>query len=607
MQKPDEVLKVLAKQSSRQDYQFKRLYRLLYNPEFYLLAFQNIYANQGSLTAGSDTITLDGISVARIDAIIAKVKDHTYKPQPVRRTYIAKKNSGKKRPLGISQGNDKLLQEVVRMILESIYEPEFSNKSHGFRPKRSCHTALEQIQKTFTGTSWFIEGDIRACFDSFDHQVMIGILRKKIKDEAFLELLWKFLKAGYLENFKYIENYGGVAQGSGCSPVLANIYLNELDKYIMEYAKKYDTRKEVRAKANPAYTRATYEIARARRQNKKEWETLTKEERRERRKKFRVLLREQYRHQPHTNKGRKWMEYVRYADDFIIGIGGSKADAEKIKMDIHKYLKQTLKLELSMEKTAVTHTSERAKFLGYEISILRDNSTKTTKRGIKARVHNHKVRLYMPKKKWQEKLVQYGAGKTRKSKDGKEKLVARERPELIGKEAGYIVSVYNSEIRGLYNYYSIAINVSALGHFCGLMKYSMLKTMAAKYRSSAMKIKRKFSKNGIFTVENREGGTGKAIEFYHEGFRRKHRGNQYNNGEASAERYGRKKDIIIRLRAGICELCSQKQNNLEIHMVKKLNKLSGKFIWEQRMQKMHRKTLVVCSQCHGEIHSRQAC
>lgn len=226
MRNPTEVLKNLTEKSKDESYRFQRLYRNLYNRDFYWLAYKNIYANKGSMTAGTDGMTIDGMSNERIDGIIESLKDRSYRPKPAQRTYIAKKNSNKKRPLGIQSGDDKLVQEVVKMILESIYEPCFSNKSHGFRPNRSCHTALSQIQKTFTGTNWFVEGDIHACFDSFDHHVVIDLLRKRIDDEAFIQLIWKFLKAGYMEQWTYERTYSGVPQGSGVSPVLCNVYLS---------------------------------------------------------------------------------------------------------------------------------------------------------------------------------------------------------------------------------------------------------------------------------------------------------------------------------------------------------------------------------------------
>ncbi len=216
MRNPIAVLKSLTEKSKDKNYRFQRLYRNLYNPEFYWLAYKNIYANKGSMTAGADGTTMDNMSDSRIERIICSLKSGDYKPKPARREYIAKKNSKKKRPLGIPSGDDKLVQEVVRMILESIFETNFSKRSHGFRPKRSCHTALKQIHDTFTGAHWFVEGDIEACFDSFDHHVLIDLLRRRINDEAFIALMWKFLKAGYMEQWQYHKTYCGTPQGGLC-------------------------------------------------------------------------------------------------------------------------------------------------------------------------------------------------------------------------------------------------------------------------------------------------------------------------------------------------------------------------------------------------------
>ena len=282
MRNPTDVLNNLNKQSKNPSYKFQRLYRNLYNPEFYLLAYRNIYANEGSMTPGVDGETLDGMSSPRIERIINALKDHSYRPNPARRTYIAKKNSSKKRPLGIPSGDDKLVQEVVRMILESIYESAFSDQSHGFRPKRSCHTALEQLQRTFAGANWFVEGDIQACFDSFDHQVLINILRRRIDDEAFISLMWKFLKAGYMEQWQYHRTYCGTPQGSGISPILANIYLHELDMHMEEYKTAFVKGNRLSRKVNPEYARRNREVQAYKRRNAKIWNTLTEAEKKER-------------------------------------------------------------------------------------------------------------------------------------------------------------------------------------------------------------------------------------------------------------------------------------------------------------------------------------
>ena len=204
MRNPADVLASLRTKACNSEYIYERLYRNLYNPEFFLLAYQNIYAKGGNMTAGTDGLTIDGMSTKRIDTLIASLKDRSYQPSPARRTYIAKNNNPKKkRPLGIPSFQDKLVQEVVRMILESIYEDTFSPHSHGFRPNRSCHTALMEVKQGFTGVTWFVEGDIKGCFDNIDHHVLVNILRRRIKDEHFIGLIWKFLKAGYMENWVY--------------------------------------------------------------------------------------------------------------------------------------------------------------------------------------------------------------------------------------------------------------------------------------------------------------------------------------------------------------------------------------------------------------------
>ena len=221
---------------------FTKLYRYLLRPDIYFVAYKNLYANNGAATKGVNEDTADGFSEAKIDSIIKALADETYQPMPVRRTYIQKKNNRKKlRPLGIPTFTDKLVQEVLRMILEAVYEPIFLDVSHGFRPKRSCHTALKQLRREFNGTRWFVEGDIKGCFDNINHTVLVGLLSNKIKDARITKLIYKFLKAGYLENWQYHKTYSGTPQGGIISPLLANIYLHELDKFVMKLKSEFDT------------------------------------------------------------------------------------------------------------------------------------------------------------------------------------------------------------------------------------------------------------------------------------------------------------------------------------------------------------------------------
>lgn len=234
MQPTIEILDRIRKNSrDNKEEIFTRLYRYLLRPDLYYLAYKNLYANKGAGTKGVNDDTADGFSKEKVDRIIQSLADGTYTPNPVRREYIQKKqNSTKKRPLGIPTFTDKLVQEVLRMILESVYEPIFSNNSHGFRPNRSCHTALKSLKREFSGVSWFIEGDIKGCFDNIDHQVLANVINAKIKDARLIQLIWKFLKAGYMEDWQYHATYSGCPQGGIVSPILANIYLNELDKFV---------------------------------------------------------------------------------------------------------------------------------------------------------------------------------------------------------------------------------------------------------------------------------------------------------------------------------------------------------------------------------------
>ena len=598
------MLNSLSDKSKNPEYRFQRLYRNLYNPDFYLLAYKNIYANGGSMTPGVNGITIDGMSSQRIAKLIESLKDRSYQPNPARRTYIAKKNNpAKKRPLGIPSGDDKLVQEVIRMLLESIYEPNFSDASHGFRPQRSCHTALTKIQKTFTGAKWFVEGDIKACFDSFDHHVLIDILRKRIDDEAFISLMWKILKAGYMEQWQYHMTYSGTPQGSGMSPILANIYLNELDRYMGEYKARFY--KPTRT-ANPAHRNMASKIFYYKAKNDKVWDDLSVEEKKECARTLRQMRSEQRKLPTHPvqETSYKAIQYVRYADDFIVGVIGSHEDAKKLKQDLTVFLKEKLGLTLSTEKTKITNTAENARFLGYDISVSRSQDIKRLKNGKRQRVYSGVVQLRMPLEKWTAKLLEYGAIRIKKDESGKERWKTMPRGKLINRTDIEILSRYNSEIRGLYNYYAIAGNVSTLNHFSSRMKYSMLKTFGSKYRCKVRKIKERYVKNGEFTVAYKTKSGMKESVYYHDGFRKK---TEPALGQVDMldiyKKYDKPNSLAIRLHTNKCELCGMDCDGLEMHQVRRLKDLNGEQEWERIMLQRRRKTLAVCPSCHIEIHN----
>lgn len=604
MRIPEIVLSHLSSKATDYGYKFKNLYRNLYNPHFFLKAYGKIAHNPGNMTPGSDDKTIDGMSLERIEKIINSLRDESYKPNPAKRKYINKKNDPtKKRPLGIPSFDDKLVQEVCRMILESIFEPAYKDTSHGFRPNRSCHTAIEHIDKNFNGSKWFIEGDIKGFFDNIDHHILVNLIRKRVEDEKFIRLIWKFLKAGYLEDWIYHKTYSGTPQGGIISPILANVYLNELDRYIEEYQTCFNKGK--RRKASREYNRLTSEkrtrIARLKRINDKDSDL---------RKNQIKLIKETTQNlrkvpsQESFDENYKKIVYVRYADDFLIGVIGSKKDAIQIKTDIKNFLEEKLRLELSEQKTLITHASKDAKFLGFGIRVRNQNESITTNaKGIKKRSSNGRMNISVPSGVIRDKLLELKAIKI--NPDGAYNSIHRKR--LLSLTPLEIINIYNAEIRGLYNYYKYATNVSShLHNFHHMMEYSLYKTLGAKFKKSIKKIIERFSVNGRFGIEynTKEGKRiafliEKSYPFDKQSVRKKTDIDNYPNTFTFTARTS----LEERLMAGECEWCGASNVPLEIHHVRKLKDLKGKKKWEINMIARRRKTLALCIPCHVNLHA----
>lgn len=603
MQCPKVVLSNLRKKSLDKKYQYTRLYRNLYNPDFFLLAYNNLSKNDGALTMGVDQRSIDGFSMEEVEQLIEVLKNKSYQPYPSKRVYIPKKN-GKKRPLGIPSFCDKLVQEVIRMILEAIYEPNFSTSSHAYRKNKSCHSALLEIKRTFTGSKWFIEGDIRGFFDNIEHHTLVGILRRKISDENFIELIWKFLRAGYLDEWKFHNTYSGAPQGGIISPILSNIYLNELDVYMESFKNSFNQGK--RRKKNPEYENVRSKMRRLEKKidNTNEHDDSDSIENWKEEVK---VLKKKLTQMPYSdqmdNKYRR-LTYVRYADDFLIGIIGSKEDAQHVKEEIAKFLKDKLKLELSMEKTLITNASNKqAQFLGYEIKIFKSQAIRTDKLGRKIRLLNGKVQLKMPHKAWVNKLQKYQA--IQMSANGTWK--PKPRNYFQRNEDLEIVSQYNSEIRGLYNYYRLAENVSNHMHrFAYFMFYSMLKTFATKYRKRTKHIRKKYMKNGRFTVEYETKRGIKQIHFIERNFPRINGISKEQTDVEKNTRYTMSTTRLSdRIKAETCESCGRSNTTIHMHHVKRLKNLrekSNKSYLEQQMIARNRKTIALCKECHLKRH-----
>lgn len=506
------------------------------------------------------------------------------------------------RPLGIPSFDDKLVQECVRLILEAIYEGSFSETSHGFRPNRSCHTALGQVQVCFTGVKWFVEGDIKGFFDAIDHDVMIGILSERIKDERFLRLIRKFLRAGYIEDWKYHGTYSGTPQGGIISPILANIYLDKLDQFMEKMKRSFD-----HGKIRKSTPEANYFTRQMTLLNKAFAQVGTAEERESLNQQRKQIERERlkYPNRDPFDPDFRRLQYVRYADDFLIGVIGSKEDAKMLKERIKEFVCETLKLELSDEKTLITHSGEKARFLGYDIFVRRTAATKRNANGVLRRHLSGTVCLEMPQEIMRKKLLEYGAMVIETTVHGKENWKPRARYYLKDNDDLEILDQYNSEIRGFRNYYGIANNASHANTFGYIMRYSMYKTFATKYRTGVSKIIRKYRIGKEFGVRFMDKkGKEKVRLFYNEGYARKPVQKTVRvDSLPNTVKYASKTSLMARLSARKCELCGKIDCEIEIHHVRKLKDLKEKTYWERFMIARNRKTLALCKDCHNKLHT----
>jgi len=578
MQDAETVLNVL-RERGRRGLPCTELYRQLFNPSLFELAHGRIYANHGAMTPGADEETADGMSLAKTGRIIDALRHERYRFQPAKRVYIPKK-SGKLRPLGLPSWSDKLVGEVIRLLLEAYYEPQFSGRSHGFRPGHGCHTALREVEDVWSGTTWFIEGDISDCFGSLDHEIMVQILAEKIHDNRFLRLVRNMLKVGYLEDWQYHQTLSGCPQGGVVSPILSNIYLDRLDKFAETVLIPEYTRGTVR-RMNPDYAKVTRAIEDASRRGDR---TAARQLRAQRRGIPRGDVRD-----PRYRR----LRYIRYADDHLLGFTGPKAEAEQIKARLAAFLHDDLKLELSQGKTLITHArTQAASFLGYEI-IVQHSHERPMVNGV--------VRLRVPQTVIKAKCAPY-------LRHGK----PERRAELMNLPDTLIISTYGAEYRGIVQYYLLASDVFRLNRLRWAAETSLLKTLAAKHRSTVTAMAGKHRAT-ITTPHGpricfqasliREGRTSLVVRFGGIPLKRQ---KKTVITDRLPDPPTRRKELIHRLRARRCEYCETLLSDVEVHQVRKLADLARtgrpQPRWAQLMAQMRRKTLVVCNPCHQAIH-----
>jgi group II intron reverse transcriptase/maturase len=586
MQSAETVLGVL-RERGRRGLSCDELYRQLFNPQLYLLAYGRIYANHGAMTPGVTKETVDGMSQRKIGRIIDAMRHERYRFRPVRRVNIPKKN-GTTRPLGLPTWSDKLVGEVIRLLLEAYYEPTFSDRSHGFRPKKGCHTALREVAHTWTGTAWFVESDIADCFGSLDHQILLSILGEKIRDNRFLRLVRNMLTAGYLEDWRWGATLSGAPQGGVASPVLSNIYLHKLDEFVEKVLIPEYTRGERRAR-NLEYLAVANALARARRRG----------DRAEARR-----LRQQMHGLPSSDPGDpgfRRLRYVRYADDHLLGFTGPKAEAEEIKQRLADFLRDELKLELSQSKTLITHARTRR----HGSSATRSRLSRTAARITRGRrAVNGQIALRVPLDVVKAKYSPYLAhGKPAKQ------------PALMNSDDHAIVATFGTVYRGIVQYYLLAGDVHRLHRLRWVMETSMLKTLAGKHRSTVSKMAAKYKT----TVET-PNGLRIAFEARIERKNRKPLVARFGGiplqRQKTAELSDRQpvrvdypqKELISRLLADTCEICGSK-GDVQVHHVRALADLAHAgwqpSDWARVMLHQRRKTVVACDTCHDRIHSER--
>jgi group II intron reverse transcriptase/maturase len=510
----------------------------------------------------------------------------------------------KKRPLGISSGDDKLVQEVVRSILERIYEPVFENSSHGFRPGRSPHTALEQIRHEWTAIKWLVDMDLKSYFDTIPHNVLMGLLEKKIEDKRFLRLIKAMLDVGYLEDWTYHTTFSGVPQGSICAPILANVVLHELDLYMRELKAQFDKGK--RRKGNDIYIHYSNKIRRLRRK----YDTLKgKEENKEKLQEIKRAIqqvKQQRKKFPSCDPfdaEYKRLYYCRYADDFAVGIIGSKADAEAAKEAMKRYIEGTLKLTVSEEKSHIRHSREGVKFLGYRIKTYTGNRVVRVKRGKRhttAQAVSERLQLQIPPEKLQKYCLAKGYGNYHTMR-------TQQRSERINLSDAEIIRAYNAELRGFANYYALALNAKReMSKLAYLSWGSLLKTLANKHKSTVTKTaKRLKTDDGYALIVKGEKKTRIIRVFRLKDLKPPPVWDAQVDIQPNVLIWTlSRSELIHRLNAERCEYCGTKSGPFEVHHIRKMKDVvQGKQLWQQVMAARNRKTLVLCLPCHHLLHA----
>ena len=564
------------------------LYKLILKEGTLLAAYEKIKSNKGATTPGVGNASLDSFSTLRLDKLKSMLRDESWQPSPTRRIYIPKPGKTEKRPLGIQGPEEKIVQAAMLLVLEAIYEPIFLGSSFGFRPNRGTHDALKVIAQNYDGMTYAIEGDIKGMYDNVNHRTLITLLEKRIKDERFIRLVWKMLRAGYLEREELLVKPDiGTPQGSIVSPILANIYLHELDLFMA--SKSLD----VPIRNNKIRTPVYKELDNRMRLIKSRLYKLglSSEDKVRYLKELKTLKVGSLGVRMYCDPSNR-VVYTRYADDFIVGIAGSLEFANTLKEDIRLFL-STLSLTLSDEKTKITDIrKDSAFFLGHKI--LMETSIKYAyvrpkgKSRYLKRVTGRLVSIQAPIDRMVQRLSAKGFCDT--------KGFPTDKKLWITQEDNQIVQNFNHTIRGIFGYYSGVHKRRLLQRIWYILKFSCALTLASKHRCSLNKV---FSKRGKLLTVNYGPSGEKRVMLYQPSLKEEDR--KWQIGRKFEDPYR-----VIAARVSKTKLyedcCICGASSSEMHHIRHIKNAKSGFT-RRIMGLINRKQIPVCIECHDSIHA----
>ena len=594
-----EITRILAiRKLSQKDKKWihRDIFRILNKDEIWIAAYEKLKGNKGAMTPGSSEETMDGMSLERLKRLQSEVCSGKHKFKPVKLIYIPKAD-GRRRPLGLPTANDKIVQEVMRIILDAIYEPVFVNESFGFRAGLGCHDALSHVEKKFRWVDYVIEGDIEQAYPTIDHKILMKILQKRIDDRRFMNLVWKLLKCGVLDEERIQCSRMGVPQGSIVSPILADIYYHELDEFVYTLKDKYDTPiSEQNKLKSPAYKTLEHKISKISEKMRlhdpqsTERELLAKE--------LKTLRAERLQTDSLKDKTIR-IEYVRYADDWMIGVSGNRKLAYEIKENVSNFMKNYLAQNIHPLKTKVTNLRKgNVHFLGYEIFLPKNRPISSYKgKGVKTiRRGQPRLRFDVPVAKLTKRYAERGY---LKQKPKGVRPISRSSYTVL--EDHVIVSHYRSLWLGIFNYYSGCTKRGRLQYIHYLLHMSCAMTLGHRHRMSCSKIFKKHGKTLTVKIES----TGKKVSFPYKTSWKINERKWLHGKKVEIPNNRHVKNLVSSSSLGLpCAICDSDEGPIEMHHVKHVRKQGFRYKgFHHQMALLNRKQIPLCKCCHKNVHA----